>query len=78
MICDNCGKKSARVQRVTRMYGKGRSAYLIEGVPVVSCRACGESYITSKTLKRLELIHQHWRELAVKRLVPVAKFGGAA
>jgi len=78
MICDNCGKKSARVRRMTRMYGSGRSAYLIEGVPVVSCARCGESYLTSKTLKKLELIHQHWHKLAVKRLVPVAKFGGAA
>jgi YgiT-type zinc finger domain-containing protein len=78
MICDNCGKRSARIRRVTRVYGKGRSAYLIEGVPVVSCGACGECYLTAKTLEKLERIHQRWRKLAVKRLVPVASFGGAA
>lgn len=60
------------------MYGSGRSAYLIEGVPIVGCDACGMRYLTAKTLKKLERIHQHWRKLAVKRLVPVAKFGGAA
>ena len=60
------------------MYGRGRSAYLIEGVPVVSCSACGEHYVTAKTLKELERIRHDWRKLAVKRLVPVAKFGGAA
>ena len=78
MICDVCGKKSARVLRTTRMYGRGRSTFLIEGVPVVSCHACGESYLTASTLKEIERIRQRWRKLAVKRLVPVAKFGGAA
>jgi len=78
MICDNCGKKGARHRLTTHVYGRGRSSYLVENVPVVICRACGESYLTAKTLKELDRIHQHWRKLAVLRLVPVAKFGGAA
>ena len=52
--------------------------HLIENVPVVSCRSCGESYITAKTLHELDRIRQEWRKLTVKRLVPVAKFPGAA
>ena len=76
MICDICGKKAARVRRKTRMYGTGKSAFLVENVPVVSCGSCGESYLTAKTLKELDRIRQEWRRLAVKRLVPVAKFGG--
>lgn len=78
MICDNCGKRNARLRRTTHVYGRGRHSYLVEGVPEVCCRSCGECYITAKTLKKLERIHQQWRKLAVKRLVPVAKFGGAA
>jgi YgiT-type zinc finger domain-containing protein len=78
MICANCGKKSARVRRVTRVYGNGRAAYLVEGVPVVSCRACGGCYLTARTLEKLERIHRKRRELVAKRLIPVASFGGAA
>ena len=78
MICDICGKKGAHLRRVTHLFGRGRHSYLVENVPEVSCPECGETYLTAKTLKQLERIRQHWRKLAVKRLVPVAKFEGAA
>lgn len=78
MTCDNCGKKNARIRRVTQSLGKGRSTFLIEGVPVVSCPDCGESYLTAETLKKIERIRTHWRKLAVDKKVPVARFGGAA
>ena len=77
MICAICGKKGARILRVTRSYGRGRMSFLIEGVPVVSCRACGESYLTAATLKEIERIRLHWRKLAVRKEVPVARFGRA-
>ena len=78
MICDICGKKGARIRRVTRTYGRGRSAFLIEGVPVISCPRCGESYLAAETLKEIERIRMHWRQLSTDRKVPVAKFRGAA
>ena len=78
MVCDNCGKKRARVRRVTRSYGRGRSAFLVEGVPMVTCPDCGESYFTAETLQEVERIRLHWRELATDRKLLVAKFRGAA
>ena len=78
MICEVCSKKGARVRRVTRSVGRGRSSFLIEGVPVVSCPSCGESYLTAETLKEIERIRLHWRQLTVQKKVRVAKFGGAA
>jgi len=78
VVCDNCGKKRARVRRVTRSYGRGRSAFLVEGVPMVTCPDCGESYFTAETLQEVERIRLHWRELATDRKLLVAKFRGAA
>jgi YgiT-type zinc finger domain-containing protein len=78
MICDICGKSGARVRRTTRTFGTGRSRFLIEGVPVVHCPHCGESYLTAATLKEIERIRKGWRRLAVAKRVPVAKFKGAA
>ncbi|MBI4606333.1 MAG: YgiT-type zinc finger protein [Planctomycetes bacterium] len=77
MVCDICGKKRARVRRMTRTCGHGRSAFLIEDLPVVTCLSCGESYLTAATLKEIERIRMHWRQLTVKREVPVARFGAA-
>lgn len=78
MICDICGERGARVRRTTRTFGSDRSAFLIEGVPLVRCPNCGESYFTATTLKEIERIRRHWRKVAVAKRVPVAKFRGAA
>jgi len=78
MTCEICGEKSGRVSKTTRTFGSGRPAFLIEGVPVVRCFNCGESYFTAATLKELERIRKDWRKLAVAKRVPVAKFKGAA
>ena len=78
MVCAACGKKGARVRRVTRTCGRGKTFLLIEAVPVVTCSRCGESYITAKTLREIERIKQHRRRLATRRVVAVARFGGVA
>lgn len=78
MICDICGRQGARVRRTTRTFGAGRSAFLIEGVPLVRCPNCGESYFTADTLKEIERIRKRWRKVAVVKQVPVATFKGAA
>jgi len=78
MICDICGEEGAKVRLTTRSFGRGRSVFLIEGVPVVNCPSCGESYLTAETLKEIGRIRMHWRQLSVDKKVPVAKFGGAA
>ena len=75
MICDICGEKGARVRRMTHSCRRGRSAFLIERVPVVTCPSCGESYLTAETLKEIERIRLHWRQLTVEKKVPVAQFG---
>ena len=78
MVCDICGKKVARIRRITRSCGRGRSAFLIENVPLVTCPSCGESYFTAETLREIERIRIHWRQLVVSKKVPMATFGGAA
>lgn len=78
MSCDICGRWGARVRRVTRTCGSGRSAFLIEGVPMVRCTNCGESYFTAETLREIERIRKQRRKVAVAKRVLVAKFQGAA
>lgn len=78
MNCNICGEKNVKVRRATRSFGRGRSAFLIERVPVVDCPSCGESYMTAESRKVIERIRMRWREQSVDRKMPVAKFGGAA
>jgi YgiT-type zinc finger domain-containing protein len=74
MRCDVCGKDGARVRHVTRSYGKGQDLLVIEGVPVVSCPHCGESYLTAETLHEIERIKLHRQSFAHERSVQVAAF----
>ncbi len=74
MICDRCGKEGARIRRVARTYGKGTDLLVIEGIPVVSCPHCGESYLTAETLHEIERIKLHRKSVAVERPVEVASF----
>jgi len=74
MRCDICGKEGARIQRVTRAYGRGGRELLIRNVPVVTCPQCGQSYLTAETLHEIERIKIHRRTLAERRQVEVAEF----
>ena len=74
MQCDICGKKGARIRRVTRSYGKGKNLLVVEDVPVVSCPHCGESYLTADTLHEIERVKMHRQDFAAKRKVSVANF----
>jgi len=74
MTCDLCGRAGARLRRITKTCGSGRSTFLIEGVPVITCPSCGESYMTAETVQEVQRIRTHWRELTAKKELPVAKF----
>ncbi len=74
MVCDICGQKGARIRKVARTYGKGKNLLLIEGIPVVSCPHCGESYMTAETLHEIERLKLHRKSLAVQRPVEVVSF----
>ena len=76
--CDVCGKRSARPRHVTRTVGSGRSLLVIEGIPVVSCSHCGESYLTPETLHGIERLQKQRKKVGVVKRVRVAKFEGAA
>ena len=74
MQCDICGDEGVQQRQVSRSYGEGEQLLVIENVPVVSCPNCGESYLTSQTLRELEAIKLQRRERAQTRPEAVAEF----
>jgi YgiT-type zinc finger domain-containing protein len=69
-----CGQDQGAVKLVTRSFGKKKDLLIIEDIPVVSCAACGESYMTAETLQEVERIKMHRHSFAVKRPVEVTVF----
>jgi YgiT-type zinc finger domain-containing protein len=76
--CDNCGFEEARIRRVSRSYGEGHELLVVEGVPIVSCPKCGESYMTAATLHELQRLKEHRHDLAEDREVEVVRFSGTS
>jgi YgiT-type zinc finger domain-containing protein len=74
ITCDICGKKGARIRRLTRTYGKGDQLLVVVNVPVVNCPNCGESYLTAETLHEIERIKLHREGFAKTKPVAVAEF----
>jgi YgiT-type zinc finger domain-containing protein len=74
MVCDICGRKAARIRRVTRTYGKGKDLLVVENVPIVVCPRCGESYLTAETLHEIQRLKLHRKSLATKRAVEAVNF----
>lgn len=72
--CDVCRGAKARIRRVTRTYGTGKDLLVIENIPVVSCPACGESYMTAHTLHEIDRLKRDRHRLAVGRKVGVVDF----
>ena len=72
--CGNCGKGGARSRPVSRSYGSGKDILVIEGIPLLSCSVCGESYFTADTLHEIERIKLDRKRFAEIRPVSVAKF----
>jgi YgiT-type zinc finger domain-containing protein len=74
LVCDNCGVPGARVLHMSKSYGEGDELLVIENVPVISCPACGESYLTAATLREIDSIKRNRSDVAPERPVPVAVF----
>jgi YgiT-type zinc finger domain-containing protein len=72
--CELCGAYSARIRHVNRTLGKGEDMILVEHIPLVVCRNCGQSYFTAATLRHLEQIRCTRETHTTSRTVPVASF----
>ncbi len=69
MICDFCGKDAAEVGLTTESFGKGENLLVIEDVPIIHCRHCGESYLTAETAHEIEAIRRNRKKLETRPVV---------
>ena len=74
LICDICGKKKARLVKRPQVFGRGKDMLLIDNVPVIACKNCGESYMTSTTMHTLDKMRSGQPRKESKRKIGVAEF----
>ncbi|MBI1760081.1 MAG: YgiT-type zinc finger protein [Acidobacteria bacterium] len=73
-LCESCGHTAAQVVKRPQVIGKGAAMLVIEDVPVIVCRHCGESYLTAETLHRLDEVRRGQRKLPARYQIAVAAF----
>jgi len=69
-----CGQDSVHIRRGPQTLGKGDALIVVENVPLVACRNCGERYVTAETLYHLEHIRCTRETRTTPRQIPVANF----
>lgn len=74
IVCDICGAKAARVVKRSQVLGRGTQMILVDNVPVVACRNCGESYMTGQTMHQLDKIRLKEKAKLSARKISVAEF----
>ncbi len=72
--CDICGVTAARTVKRPQVLGRGAQMILVDNVPVIACRNCGESYMTSETMHRLDGIRSKQKAKLAARKIAVAEF----
>ena len=73
-ICDICGEKAARLVKRPQILGRGEQMMVVDNVPVIACKNCGESYMTSRTMHKLDDIRTKQKDKKNKREISVAEF----
>lgn len=70
--CTSCGGRNLVSRRITRSFGtRMEDIVVVQDVPVIVCRDCGERYIPGPILKRIQGLLQNRAKLR-KAKVPVA------
>ena len=72
--CDYCGKAGAKINYVSRSYGKDAHLLIINDIPVVTCPHCKETFMTAETMHEIERIKLHRKSFSKKRPIAVAEF----
>ncbi len=73
-VCDICGVEAARTVKRPQVLGRGAKMILVDNVPVIACRNCGESYMTSETMHRLDGIRSKQKAKPTARKIAVTEF----
>ncbi|MCI0695397.1 YgiT-type zinc finger domain-containing protein [candidate division KSB1 bacterium] len=61
-------------KHVTRVYGCGRNALVIEKVPIIVWPHCDASYLEAKTLHEIERVKLHRKSFAKQKPLDIATF----
>lgn len=78
MKCESCGTQAAVAKKTTKSFGRGDNLVVIEGIPIIHCSSCHESYLTADTAREIDRIRKNRRSRGKPKRVLVASFTKSA
>ena len=78
-ICSFCGNKNFREKTVAYIYKSNQNFFIVKNVPCEECEYCGEQYLKSSVLKKIEVefkkIYSNGKKKVKTVSVPMEEFG---
>lgn len=71
--CGVCGQMQAYPMVISKVFGRGEKAVLIEDIPAFNCRHCNHQYIEAETMDAIDEIRKNPQRYTQKRFIDVAK-----
>ena len=70
--CGVCGAMKAYPITLSKVFGRGEKAVLIEAIPAFNCLHCNQQYIEAETMDAIDKIRRHPSAYTHKRSIDVA------
>lgn len=71
--CGVCGEKNAYPITISKVFGRGENAILIEDIPAFNCLHCHQQYIEAETMDAIDKIRRNPGAFTHKRPIDVAQ-----
>ncbi len=71
--CGVCGQMQAYPIVISKVFGRGEKAVLIEDIPAFNCLHCNHQYIEAETMDAIDEIRKNPHLRTQKRVIDAAK-----
>ncbi len=71
--CGVCGALQAYPITISKVFGRGETAVLIEAIPAFNCLHCNQQYIEAETMDAIDRIRRNPHAYTHKRSIDVAQ-----
>ena len=73
MKCGVCGMPKAYPVTLSKVFGRGEKAVLIEDIPAFNCLHCNQQYIEAETMDAIDKIRKNPNVYTHKRFIDVVQ-----
>lgn len=70
--CAVCGQAAARLNVMSKVFGRGNTRVLIEDIPISRCRSCNSEYLDGETMDAIDQIRTNPKAYTIRKTIAAA------